>query len=81
MLNASEANMRAREISKRSQERLEDNQIFAFRKFSQMGNPFVFIAVKHFEQIYLIPYSFFNTSESVKLEEHLLIENWEFVVQ
>ena len=59
--------------------RLEDNQIFAFRKFSQMGNPFIFIAVKHLRQIYLIPYSFFNTSESVKLEEYLLIENWGFV--
>ncbi len=37
MLNASEANMRAREISKRSQERLEDNQILrseSFRKWA-----------------------------------------------
>lgn len=37
MLNASEANMRAREISKRSQERLEDTQILrseSFRKWA-----------------------------------------------
>ena len=54
--------------------RLEDNQIMAFEKWLACGNEMPFIAVKHDNQIFMIPYNVLKQKGSVKLNERFLLQ-------
>ena len=56
--------------------RVENNQILAFERFLRTGNNHAFIAVKHDNKIYFIPYTLLKKMGSVSL----LFEakEWEF---
>ena len=49
--------------------RLENNQILAFDRFLKTGNDFAFIAVKHDDKIYLIPYNLLQKKGSVRFND------------
>ena len=59
--------------------RLEDNQKFAFERFLKKGNKMAFIAVKHKEKIYLIPYEFLSKYGKAYLLGEMFADNLEFL--
>ena len=58
--------------------RLEDNQNLAFQRFDKTGNDLAFVAVKHDEKIYFVPYYMLVKLQSIKLDAAILADNWEF---
>lgn len=57
--------------------RLEDNQINAFGKWVRCGNPEPVILVKHFFDIYAIPYSKLMKEKRIRLEALDASYRWE----
>lgn len=58
--------------------RLENNQILAFDRFLKTGNNFAFIAAKHDNKIYIIPYTFLKEKGGIRLYDLFEEKEWEF---
>lgn len=54
--------------------RLEDNQIFAFDRFIKTGNKNAYVAVKHDNAVYYIPYATLKEAGSVTIKD--FIRQW-----
>lgn len=52
--------------------RLEDNQVYAFRKWGRCGNLNRYVAVKHEDNIYLIPFEIVEEKQTVELKDEYL---------
>ena len=60
--------------------RLENNQILAFDRFLKTGNNFAFIAVKHDNKIYVIPYyMLLKEKGGVRLYDFFEAKEWSFM--
>ena len=58
--------------------RVENNQILAFERFLRTGNKHAFIAVKHDNKIYFIPYTLLRKNGGVSLFDFFEAKEWEF---
>ena len=56
-------------------DRLEDNQIAAFERWMACGNMDPYIAIKHRDGIYLLPYSVLKRRHRIKVKEALRIDD------
>lgn len=54
--------------------RMEDNQILAFYKWSKCGNSNRFVAVKYNDNVYMIPFELLEKKEKVVLTDEFLFE-------
>lgn len=59
--------------------RLENNQILAFDRFLKTRNNFAFIAVKHDNKIYIIPYTLLKGKGGIRLYDLFEAKEWSFM--
>ncbi len=54
--------------------RLEDNQIFAFELWMKRGNGVPLIAIKHKDEIFMVPYTIVKENKNAILTDDLLFK-------
>lgn len=54
--------------------KLEYNQIFAFYVFKKAGNKNCYVAVKHNEKVYILPYELLEKEKKLELTDEFLFE-------
>lgn len=59
-----------------SANRLEDNQVMAFKKWLECGNDNAYIAIKHKGNVYLVPYIVIIAMKSVRISEMITFDDW-----
>lgn len=57
-------------------DRLEDNQVYAFEHWIACGNGVPWIAVKHKDKVYMIPYIDLIQRPSVRIAEYITFDEW-----
>lgn len=57
-------------------DRLEDNQVLAFSRWGECGNGMPWIAVKHKNEVHMIPYINLIQKSSVRIAEYITFDKW-----